>query len=578
MVHEYFHRHHARQGNPFAEAASAIAQAFGGHDQVQQSTIVSIVYVTATPTFTGAIGGYSTKGPVVVTTKTPDATINTSPPDEGATNSGIQVDGKTSSSTTMPTAILPSKTSVAPSASLIVDTSSSSSTKVVAQTSGTSVSAASATSSNTTSSSSGGMSTAGKAGLAIGLLLLVGAVLSIILFCFKKRREQRERMDDEKHEFGDMTRQASQRTTPPNAPRLSLRPVTQFLPNLGEKRQSKGNALNMGRPLPAHPQNADRPSTAQSNRENPFGNHAEAIDPTNARGPEIVQGMGPGGEVLTGATAAAAVAGLKRGASKRGYGPSPIDLTKKAPFAGPPSPAHTEFSVSSDSGAPNQVASASGAAIAAAGGPVNSAVHRVQLDFKPSMDDELELRAGQLIRLLHEYDDGWALCIRLDRSQQGVVPRTCLSTRPVKPRPQQNGPRGPPPPGMRVPQQQPRPMSPSGRPMTPNGQHPRPMSPSQQRPMTPNGQHPRPMSPSTQRPMTPNGQHPRPMSPSQQRPMQGRPGSPSQMQARRNSPPGPSAMNPQYSPSNSPPGPGFASGSPPNNSPIGRKPVPGQAM
>jgi hypothetical protein len=23
------------------------------------------------------------------------------------------------------------------------------------------------------------------------------------------------------------------------------------------------------------------------------------------------------------------------------------------------------------------------------------------------MDDELELRAGQLIRLLHEYDDGW---------------------------------------------------------------------------------------------------------------------------------------------------------------------------
>ena len=27
-----------------------------------------------------------------------------------------------------------------------------------------------------------------------------------------------------------------------------------------------------------------------------------------------------------------------------------------------------------------------------------------------------------------------ALCIRLDRSQQGVAPRTCLSTRPVKPR------------------------------------------------------------------------------------------------------------------------------------------------
>ena len=35
-----------------------------------------------------------------------------------------------------------------------------------------------------------------------------------------------------------------------------------------------------------------------------------------------------------------------------------------------------------------------------------------------------------------------ALCIRLDRSQQGVAPRTCLSTRPVKPRskPQPRGP------------------------------------------------------------------------------------------------------------------------------------------
>jgi hypothetical protein len=66
-----------------------------------------------------------------------------------------------------------------------------------------------------------------------------------------------------------------------------------------------------------------------------------------------------------------------------------------------------------------------------------------------------------------------ALCIRLDRSQQGVVPRSCLSKHPVKPR---TGPprQGPPPPGMRGPPirstmgpggvPQPRPLSPaSGR-------------------------------------------------------------------------------------------------------------------
>ena len=29
------------------------------------------------------------------------------------------------------------------------------------------------------------------------------------------------------------------------------------------------------------------------------------------------------------------------------------------------------------------------------------------------MDDELELKTGQLVRLLHAYDDGWAMCIKL---------------------------------------------------------------------------------------------------------------------------------------------------------------------
>jgi hypothetical protein len=58
-------------------------------------------------------------------------------------------------------------------------------------------------------------------------------------------------------------------------------------------------------------------------------------------------------------------------------------------------------------------AGAAGVAGAMAGGRPNGApagpnnVHRVQLDFKPSMGDELELKAGSLVRMLHEYDDGW---------------------------------------------------------------------------------------------------------------------------------------------------------------------------
>lgn len=34
-------------------------------------------------------------------------------------------------------------------------------------------------------------------------------------------------------------------------------------------------------------------------------------------------------------------------------------------------------------------------------------VYRIQDNYKPSMDDELSLCTGQLVRLLHEYDDGW---------------------------------------------------------------------------------------------------------------------------------------------------------------------------
>ena len=107
---------------------------------------------------------------------------------------------------------------------------------------------------------------------------------------------------------------------------------------------------------------------------------------------------------MSAGAATAGVVGLARGASKRA--PNHLDFTMNNPARGPPSPAGTEYSGTTESsGTPMQ--SSSAAAIAAAGGPANSTVHRVQLDFKPSMEDELELHAGQLIRLLHEYDDGW---------------------------------------------------------------------------------------------------------------------------------------------------------------------------
>lgn len=93
--------------------------------------------------------------------------------------------------------------------------------------------------------------------------------------------------------------------------------------------------------------------------------------------------------------------------------PAPLDLTipPKLP-AVPPSPSGTEFSFQEVDPEHSPIHSVSAAEIAAAGGPANSTVHRVQLDFEPTLDDELGLQAGQLVRLLHEYDDGWVSELR----------------------------------------------------------------------------------------------------------------------------------------------------------------------
>lgn len=570
---------------------------------------VSVVYVTASATFEGPIAGYSTVGeqapstttPIAVKTTTPAVAASKTPtkassvaPVVVASSSVAPVVSDTavlsssipevSSSSELPTAISAPSTTIASSIALLAaSTALSTSTPLIASAASATGSSPTSSSTSAASSSDEGMSAGGKAGIAIGLLLLIGAVLSIVLYVFKRRKETKQAALADSEKQGDPFADPSSARAPSirtnaTAPRLSLRPVTQFIPNLMEKRASKGNALMTASAVPmsekALPQTQQqRPDTNQSNNSaNPFGDHAKTIDTVNANGAPTLPDMtspvvesvahppnannGPmvGAAVGT-AVAVTAAPGLTRGASKRGNGPKPMDFTKAGPFMGPPSPAGTEFSMSSESpNTPTQTSTS--AAIAAAGGPANSVVHRVQLDFKPSMDDELELRAGQLIRMLHEYDDGWALCIRLDRSKQGVVPRTCLSTRPVKPRPQQNGPRTPP--G--------HPMGNQGRPMTPNGQpgNPnRPMGPNPNRPMTPTGQR------NPNRPMTPTGQG------------QGRPRAPSSapsQQDRRNSPPGPTRMsptNPPYPMDNH--GSPRTSGNAANNAPV-RKPVPGQAL
>ncbi|KAI1775390.1 hypothetical protein F4818DRAFT_416458 [Hypoxylon cercidicola] len=458
--------------------------------------------------------------------------------------------------------------------------------------------AASSSSTATADSSSSDTSSAAKAGIAIGVLGGILVIGLLVFFLFSKRRKQMEKQriqDDEKINGPMGGRPASllSTRTSATAPQLSIRPITEFMPSFGERRSSKGAALALATgPTSANSEKSprspwERPSTSHANNpENPFGNTAErAYSPTNDQprnpfeNPENVVGVAqttnspPKSVPITGAAGVGAVAGaavgaaVARQASTRKNAPAPLDLTIPA---GPPSPAGTEFSVHSVAPGQSPGPSKSAAAIAEAGGPVSSAVYRVQLDFNPTLDDEMGLKAGQLVRLLHEYDDGWSLCIRLDRTQQGVVPRTCLSTRPAKPRPaggpgarngppvNPSGPRGPRGPGPNYPPGQ-RPMTPqSGRPESPM----RPMTAG--RPQSPAMM--RPQSPATGRPMSPYGG--RPASPATGRPMSPGPRaqSPGPRQQRRMTPPGPSPMNPNgSSPQHSPQG------------PLARKPVPGQA-
>ncbi|KAF8891330.1 hypothetical protein BD779DRAFT_1670949 [Infundibulicybe gibba] len=51
--------------------------------------------------------------------------------------------------------------------------------------------------------------------------------------------------------------------------------------------------------------------------------------------------------------------------------------------------------------------------------------------FTPNLEDELEVRLGDTVRMIDEYHDGWCLVQRVGRidAPRGVIPRFCLHER-----------------------------------------------------------------------------------------------------------------------------------------------------
>lgn len=53
-------------------------------------------------------------------------------------------------------------------------------------------------------------------------------------------------------------------------------------------------------------------------------------------------------------------------------------------------------------------------------------VYRVLYDFKPSLPDEIEVQAGDVIRTEETFEDGWAFGVNMTSGKKGTFPMNCL--------------------------------------------------------------------------------------------------------------------------------------------------------
>ncbi|KIV83039.1 hypothetical protein PV11_05099 [Exophiala sideris] len=593
----------------------------------EDGTVYSVVYVTASPTFTGVIGGYTTlsdggddtTAAATATSGNAEAAETASveystAPAETISAATFSDNLGTTTSATSNTVVDASPTTTY-SRNNVAETSSSASAtnrSTAASSSSSTTAASSNNTSSSSSSSSSGMSTGAKAGIAIGVIALIGLLAVLLLWFLGKKRKQREaetNKDNEKSAYDtgaaatEMVDRSPTAASHTPAPRLSLRPISHTMGALlaagamASNNQSRpAQARNMSpSPQPRGPSPAPKVSEERQDpfadpQMNPFADPEKSVmAPTPIAVPAPVAKPAPIAPVVApmvgdASTTAAVtrkpipVSKSEEAAPATGTASTPeattaplstYNLVTEPALAASNSPENVSEDASK--AAPSSAEAATPTAVVApASESPQGNVYRVMMDFAPSMEDELELKSGQLVRMLHEYDDGWALCIRLDRSQQGVVPRTCLAAKPSKPkpshlnqyaRPSAPGPNAPPmsPAGGPRNFSAPRPVGAPGRPISPAGhsrstsaagpQMPpaaRSMSPA--RAMSPGPGHfnqaPRPLSPG------PRPQQKRSMSPTPSRstPMadvsRRRSNSASIVREKRNSPVGPSKLGP----------------------------------
>ncbi|OBT49967.1 hypothetical protein VE04_09887, partial [Pseudogymnoascus sp. 24MN13] len=425
MVHQHHrHLHGARDFSDFLDdLGNAVGLGNSEDKAAKREGSTRIVYVTQSPTFTDAIAGYSTSmpgsgdtsTPILLDSSTPKPTPkSTSTPAKPTTTAQKPMTTRTPSALSgLPDSIVPSSTVGTSNSEVLL----ASQTEATSETTTPTFSPSTIPTAIADYSPAIGMPVGAKAGLAIGIIVVIAAILSLIFFCFRQRKkaEQRERLGDEK--FTNPTMAGLKRLS--TAPRLDVRPTTAFfMPNRASQMQNP-NAAN-GNGIQMTSQNRGM----EQNRANPFGNHAESIDPVNAAGPSVVNGVSAAGVVVAGATP---VRSTSRGAQNKYNG----NKSAQSPFS---DAARTDGNramntsqqmhntgvmpqplagVIEESGrgrvSPTSAAAAvvRPGAVTTSGAASNTNLYRVHLDFTPSMPDELRVRAGEIVKLLKEFDDGW---------------------------------------------------------------------------------------------------------------------------------------------------------------------------
>jgi hypothetical protein len=413
----------------------------GGSLTTVDGTVYSIAYVTATPTFTGVIGGYTTL--TDDSSPTPDAQQPSSSSESAPASSETQPATSSSISsvqtTASPTPLAAPTSQVATTSEGILGNTNTGSSSVAV--------ASGAASSDTSSSSSSGLSTGAKAGLAIAIIAVVGLVAVFLLWLLGKKRRQLEAQqkasDNEKRAPGPLSNGTEMATRSPpisaTAPRISLRPVSRMLPEFmgaGKSRLSAGNMLNTigesdttsSRKTPSPQPRGPSPvqarglglaaatqSSHDSNPNNPFADPQNPFaDPEKAavQAPAPLAIAPPAVRQEPVAPAPVAIKPISASVSAPIQVPAPVVAPAASPIVAPiVAPAQPVQPIQPAQPSPASSAPSSPALVAGAAGPGSEApqgnVYRVLMDFAPSMEDELELKTGQLVRLLHEYDDGW---------------------------------------------------------------------------------------------------------------------------------------------------------------------------